>query len=122
MKLIIEERESEPLARHLRPEPTLATSAIAIVEVLRATGLANPAPEVRDEAQRLLASCMLIDVSAEILRGAADFASATISTLDAIHLASALRVEADELIAYDRRLLGAAGERGLVISSPGAGA
>ncbi len=122
MKLIIEEPESESLERHLRHEPALATSAIAIVEVLRATGLANPAPEVREEAERLLASCMLVDVSTEILRAAAALASAKIRTLDAIHLASALRIEADELVAYDRRLLGAAGECGLAISSPGAGA
>ena len=107
------------LARHLRDEPALATSAIAVVEVSRATRLANPAPEVGEEARRLLASCMLIDVSDEVLGAAAELACPTIRTLDAIHLASALRVEADELVAYDRRLLAAAQERGLAISSPG---
>jgi predicted nucleic acid-binding protein len=98
----------------------LATSRIALVEVPRATTLANPAPEALEEAQRLLASCMLVDVSDALLRAAAGLASAAVGTLDAIHLASALRTEADELIAYDRRLVAAAAERGLAFSSPGA--
>lgn len=97
----------------------LATSGIAVVEVLRATALANPAPQVRKEAERLLASCMLIDVSDDLLRGAASLASPTVRSLDAIHLASALRIEADEVVAYDRRFVGAAAERGLAVSSPG---
>ncbi len=120
MKLVIEEPESASLERHLDGGPMLATSRIAIVEVLRATALANPAQEVREEAERLLASCMLIDVSEGLLRAAADLASAAVGTLDAIHLASALRIEADELLAYDRRLIAAAVERGLAVSSPAA--
>jgi uncharacterized protein len=98
------------------------TSRIALVEVLRATSIANPAPEVRDEAERLLASCLLVDVTDWILRAASGLTSASVRTLDALHLASALRVQPDELIAYDRRLLGAAAEQRLVVSSPGAAA
>lgn len=120
MKLVIEEAESAALERHLARGPVLATSRIALVEVPRATSLANPAPEVKGEAERLLASCMLIDVTDGLLRTAAGLASATVRTLDAIHLASALRIDADELVAYDRRLLAAGAERGLVAASPGA--
>lgn len=98
----------------------LATSGIALVEVPRATGLANPTPEVKEEAERLLASCMLIAVTDELLRAAAELASASIRTLDAIHLASALRVEPVELVAYDRRLTAAGAECGLSVASPGA--
>jgi predicted nucleic acid-binding protein len=46
-------------------------------------------------------------------------ASASLHTLDAIHLASALRVEADELVAYDLRLLEAARGQGMRVVSPG---
>lgn len=120
MKLVIEEPESALLERRLGDEPVLATSRIALVEVRRATALANPAPEVREEAERLLASCMLIDVTDGLLRVAAALASAAVRTIDAIHLASAVRIEADELVAYDRRLVAAAAERGLAVSSPGA--
>ena len=62
----------------------------------------------------------LVDVTSEVLRSAAGLASARVRTLDAVHLASALRVEPDELVAYDRRLLEAAAEHGIVTSSPGA--
>jgi predicted nucleic acid-binding protein len=41
-------------------------------------------------------------------------------TLDAIHLASALEVGADEMIVYDRRLADAARANGLTVTSPGA--
>jgi hypothetical protein len=90
-----------------------------VVEVSRASALANPSPEVREEVDKLLASCMLVAVSARLLRSARELAAATVRTLGAIHLASALRIEADELLAYDRRLLAAAAERGLTVASPG---
>lgn len=120
MKLVIEEPESAALERHIADGPILATSRIALAEVPRATALANPAQEALEEAERLLASCLLIDVSDGLLRAAALLTSREVRTLDAIHLASALHVAADELVAYDRRLLGAAAERGLVVANPGA--
>lgn len=97
----------------------MATSRIALVEVSRATALANPSKEVAEEVDRLLSSCMLVAVSAQLLRCARKLAGATVRTLDAIHLASARRVDADELLAYDRRLLTAGAEHGLTVASPG---
>jgi predicted nucleic acid-binding protein len=120
VKLVIEEPESSALERHLVGRPVLAASRVAIVEVSRATAIANPVPEVRAETHRLLAACMLIDVTAGLLDAAARLASAAVRTLDAIHLASALRIEADELLAYDRRLMEAATQHGIPVASPGA--
>jgi len=97
----------------------LATSRIAVVEVSRATALANPNQAVGEEVDRLLGSCMLVAVSAQLLRSALKLPAAAVRTLDAIHLASALRIEPDELLAYDRRLLDAATEHGLTVASPG---
>jgi len=65
---------------------------------------------------------VLVDVTDGVLRAAAGFASAAVGTLDAVHLASAVRIEADEVVAYDRRLVAAAPERGLAVSSPRVGA
>jgi uncharacterized protein len=96
----------------------LATSRIAVVEVARATMLANPSAQVREEVDRLLGSCMLLAVSEPLLRSARQLAGAAVRTLDAIHLATALRIEADELLAYDRKLLAAATEHGLRVVSP----
>lgn len=117
---MIEEPESAHLDRHLTDDSVLATSRIALVEVTRATRLANPAPEVERETARLLESCVLVDVSDGLLRAAAALASRSVRTLDAIHLASAVRIEADELIAYDRRLVEAGARSGLAVASPGA--
>jgi predicted nucleic acid-binding protein len=75
---------------------------------------------VSEEVDRLLASLMLVAVTAQLLRSARKLAGAAVRTLDAIHLASALRIEPDELLAYDRRLLGAATELGLTVASPAA--
>lgn len=97
----------------------LATSRITLVEVPRATAIANPAIAVQEEVERLLASCMLINVTDGLLRVAAGLTSSVMRTLDAIHLASALRIDPDEVVAYDRRLASAAAERGLVVSNPG---
>ena len=119
VKLVVEEPESVALEGHLGSGPQLITSRIALVEVPRAVRLANPEPAVRQDADRLLGSCMLIDVTDRVLRSAADLAGATLRSLDAIHLASALRVAPDELVAYDARLLEAAAENGLATSSPG---
>ena len=38
---------------------------------------------------------------------------------DAIHLATALRVEADELVTYDAQMTAAAARTGLRVSAPG---
>jgi len=118
VKLVVEEDESAALAGHLEEERVLATSRIALVEVSRATALANPAAEVRAETERLLATCMLVDLSTGLLRAARDLTSRAVRTLDALHLASALRIEPDEFIAYDRPLCQAAAEHGLAVSSP----
>lgn len=118
VKLVIEEPESTALEHHLSGEFLLATSRIAVVEVARAATLANPHEDVKEEVERLLGSCMLVAVTAQLLRSARKLAGATVRTLDAIHLASALRIEPDELLAYDRRLIAAATEHGLTVSSP----
>jgi predicted nucleic acid-binding protein len=98
----------------------LATSRLAVVEVARACILANPSSEVIGEVDRLMSSCMLVAVSSQLLRSARKLTSATIRTLDAIHLASALRIDADEMVAYDRRLIDAARERDMHVANPSA--
>ena len=120
VKLVIDEPESRELERHLGSKPVLATSRIALVEVTRATRIASSGPDVARDTAALLAGCMLVDASDRVLRDAIELTSPSVRTLDAMHLASALRVEADEFLAYDRRLLSAASAAGLEIASPGA--
>ena len=119
MKLVVEEPESAELERHLADDVVRATSRLALVEVSRAARIANPSEELAHETQRMLSACMLVDVTHRILRSAASLASRQVRTLDAIHLATALNVEADALVAYDRRLLDAAEAQGLQVAAPG---
>jgi predicted nucleic acid-binding protein len=117
---VIEEPESKALQAHLgEATPALATSRIALVEVVRAVGLANPSAEARREAVRTVEGCLLVDASESLLRAAAGLTSASIRTLDAIHLASANRIGAGEMLVYDARLQSAAEESGIVAVSPG---
>ncbi|HXB63488.1 MAG TPA: type II toxin-antitoxin system VapC family toxin [Solirubrobacteraceae bacterium] len=119
VKLVVDERESAALEAHLAAQPTvLVTSRLATVEVARAAKLANPAAEVQEDVERLLSSCTLVAVSAQLLRASRELTSAKVRTLDAIHLATALHVEADELLAYDHRLLAAATAQGLAVLAP----
>jgi predicted nucleic acid-binding protein len=119
VKLIIDEPETRALELHLAESPSvLVTSRLACVEVSRATALANPSQEVQQEVDRLMSSCTLVDITTQLLSSARKLTSASVRTLDAIHLASALRVEADALLAYDQRLLDAANEHLLAIVSP----
>jgi uncharacterized protein len=119
VKLVIEEPESIPLEGYLPRDALLATSRIALVEVPRATALANPSEDVRKETARLLQACVLVAVGDRVLRQAAAITSREVRTLDAIHLSTALYIEADELIAYDGRLLAAAEAQGVAVAAPG---
>jgi predicted nucleic acid-binding protein len=118
---VVEEPESDALGEYLAAdEPALATSRIALVEVIRATSIANPSPQMQAEAERLLASCLLVDVSDGLLRAAARLTSRQVHALDAVHLASAQRVDADAMLVYDRRLGDAARAVGFLVAHPGA--
>ncbi len=119
MKLVIEEPESADLESHLANDVALTTSRLALLEVPRAASIASPSEELQQETQRLLAACLLVNVSDHVLRSAASLASQKVRTLDAVHLATALYVDADELVAYDRRLLEAAETQGLPVAAPG---
>jgi predicted nucleic acid-binding protein len=116
---VIEEPESDAVADYIaEAQPILATSRVALVEVVRAVGIANPSPVARAEALRTVESCLLVDVTDVLLRSAAALAGLTVRTLDAIHLASAQRIGADEVLAYDARLRDAATANGLTCVSP----
>jgi uncharacterized protein len=93
---------------------------VAVVEVARAAKVANPGRESAERAELVLGWCTLIALDGALLGHAARLADHRLGTLGAIHLASALRVEPDELVAYDRRLLEAAEAVGLHAVSPGA--
>ena len=63
---------------------------------------------------------MLLELTDELLTAAGMLEPPTLRTLDAIHLASALRLGAqlDVLITYDQRMASAAAALGLPVEAP----
>ena len=119
MKLVVEEHESRALARELgrRPVP-LATSAVSLVEVLRAVRVAAPDGPAATRARGLLAGVALLTIDLELLEAAVPYTSSRVRALDAIHLASAIRARARRMLVYDARLAGAAEAAGLEVVAP----
>lgn len=118
VKLVVLEAESDALSAEIAG-CTLASSAMARVEVIRAVGILTAGdPAAATEAERLLASISLAAVSDGVLDRAARLASATLRPLDAIHVASALTVGAWTMVTYDRRLASAARAVGLRVLAP----
>jgi uncharacterized protein len=122
LKLLHEETESEILADWLaaHAETPIVSSELAKVEVIRACRRINAA--TLPEATALLAGLDLIPLSGAVIDDAANVEGTTLRSLDAIHLVSALSIEAElsAFVAYDHRLAEAASTAGLEMHAPGA--
>jgi uncharacterized protein len=75
-------------------------------------------PEAR--GAELLERLAVVEIDAEILASAAAVDPVTLSSLDALHLASGLFAQAqiEHFVAYDARLVAAAQANGLNVASP----
>lgn len=117
VKLVLTEPESRSLRDYIE-DRRLVTSEIALVEVVRAEKVADPPASPIASAISLFDRIELVAVTRDLLRRAAELTSERLRSLDAIHLATALELEPDELVAYDQRLLEAAQAAGLRTASP----
>ncbi|MBA2462550.1 MAG: type II toxin-antitoxin system VapC family toxin [Actinobacteria bacterium] len=121
MKLVVRERETIALHAFLNQRrPGIVTSTLAVVEVLRAARIAGLGTSGLRRARERLDETLLVDIDRELVDDAVSFTSARVRSGDAIHLASALRVGAREMLVYDRRLAEAAEAVGLEVLRPGA--
>ncbi len=121
VKLVVDEPESEALKEYLRRSPAqLASSLVARIEVARAVRIASPSLAVQADARSLLEELLLAPVGEAIIEAACHLASATLRTLDAIHLAALQLVDPDEVVVYDRRLADATRALGYTTVAPGA--
>ncbi len=121
MKLVRREAETEPLHEWLqqRLEQPAVSSELGRVEILRAARSAG-AP-VLTEARAVVGDLDLIPLDRAVQDVACDIGDPMLSTLDALHLASALLL-GDALtafVAYDHRLADAAQAAGLAVVAPG---
>jgi uncharacterized protein len=123
MKLLVEEKESAELAdrleRHRASGDTLAASLLLHTELHCA---ANRRPEYisRDSVSTVLSAVALVDVeSSDLIM--APLLPGHLRSADAIHLATALRLNARAMAVYDRELTAAARIAGIEAISPGTG-
>lgn len=120
VKLVVEEPESATLARVVaeRAQP-LATSAVSLVELLRAVRVAAAGGGAVAVARTLLSGIALVELDRRLLEAAVPYTSTRVRTLDAVHLVSALEVQARTMLVYDRRLAEAAEAAGIEPLAPG---
>lgn len=119
VKLVVREPETEALLAWLSDEGvSLATSDVARTELLRA--VRRVVPQALSSARNVLSRIMMIAVDSTLLDEAARLDPIELRSLDAIHLASALRLgdELESFVAYDDRLASAARELGLTVVAP----
>jgi predicted nucleic acid-binding protein len=95
----------------------VATSRIAVVELVGVQRRAFPAGADPLDVDRLLDGMLLIELDATLLHHAARHAG-PLRALDAIHLASALDAGVQRMLVYDRRLAAAAEGAGLEVVAP----
>jgi predicted nucleic acid-binding protein len=121
VKLAADEPETDALERYLSDRPRLLTSEISEIEVARAARRAAPNEDGAARGSETVGRCTRIALDATTKRTAAIAAPFELGTLDAIHLASALRVASilDAFVTYDRQLAAAARDAGLTVVSPG---
>jgi uncharacterized protein len=118
VKLVVREPESEALVAALGAWPRRVSSALLVVEAVRAS--ARVSDQASRRAESLLSGLTLVPVSLEVLRSAARLDPARLRSMDAIHLATALSLGDDlgVVFAYDERLRAAAAEGSLPVAAP----
>ena len=120
LKLVLDEPQSEALATELasRDDRRLVSSWLLHTEMHCAAGR-HPEDVDLDAVRAALDTVNLVD----LIRGdmLAAGTHAPLRSNDAIHLAVALRVGADEIVTYDAELSRRALSTGLSVIAPGAG-
>lgn len=121
MKLVVDEPQSEALTAELagRDDRRLVSSWLLHTEMHCAAGR-HPQDIDLEAVRAVLDSVSLIDLTRGDLLAAGTHAP--LRSNDAIHLAVALRIGADEIVTYDEELIERATAAGLSVLSPGTSA
>lgn len=117
MKLVIIEGETLALQRYLHEIDDAAIFSSVLLETeLRRGAEASGASQA--EATSVLSGVALVDAPRVLFREAGLLRAPGLRSLDALHLATALRNDAQVMVTYDRRLLRAAEQVGLSTVAP----
>lgn len=117
VKLILPEPESESFLRWYVEAERVVTSRVGIVEIERA---ARRRTHIESRRVQVLAAMELVELGEVVGRLAAGIGPESLRTLDAIHLATAVRMlpDVDAFVTYDGRLAAAARAMGLPVIQP----
>lgn len=115
-KLFAAEVESAALRDHLVRHESQMVSSVLLETEMRRTATRQGVPQ--SEVTSILTRIDLIRAPRQLFQEAGLLPFRGLRTLDALHVATAIRVGADEFLAYDRRLLDAAQACGFVTLSP----
>lgn len=110
-KLLVEEPESDRVAARLNELPDPPTSSLLLETELRRMAQRNGVPQ--EEVTSLLERFVLLEVDRAAFRDAGVLPGTGLRSLDALHVAVALRCGADVMISYDDRRIAAAEAAGL---------
>jgi predicted nucleic acid-binding protein len=115
---LLDEPDKPAIEHELKAFASRISSSLLRVE-LRRLGLRR---DMLDHVDPLLAGISLIPLDEQILTAAETLTPSTVATLDAIHLATAIRLSAagdlDALMTYDKQLAAGAREHGITVLSP----
>lgn len=118
VRLLLDEPDALAVERELDTFDWRVASRLLQVE-LRRVSLRE---DCRHDADQLLTDVSLIAMDEEILAAAETIVPTTVATLDAIHLATAVRLadegKLDAMMTYDKRLADGARRHGLTVLSP----
>lgn len=117
-KLLVEEPESSALASYLDGLDATEEliSSILLEPELRRFGIRLEIPQATISG--LLDQVALVEVSRSVFREAGLLPGPLLRSLDALHIATALRLDVRMLVTYDDRMIAAATEVGLTTVSP----
>jgi uncharacterized protein len=117
-RVMLEEPDRKAIRRDLAKFDQSVASRLLRVELRRVARR----EDVVEAADRILDDVLLIPMDEAVLAAAETIAPTTVGTLDAIHLATAVRLskagELDALMTYDKRLADGAREHGIMVLSP----
>jgi predicted nucleic acid-binding protein len=117
-RVILEEPDKTAIVRELTGFGRRIASRLLGIELRR---LARR-EDASEQAEQILENVVLIPIDEAVVASAERISPITVATLDAIHLATAMRLaemdKLDALMTYDKRLAQGAEEHGLAVLAP----
>lgn len=116
-KLLVNEAESSALAGWADQADIDLVASHLLETELRRFAVRHGLPQA--DVSAILARVDLYDLPPSVYREAGLLPGPALRSLDALHLAAAIRLDIDAVVSYDVRLAGSADELGLQVLAPG---